>query len=186
MAPPSINPQRLAKLQLQLRDYESAMRRIYEDAVITPTRPLVLTYTLGTTGRRIGEVLQLTTEDIMWQDKRILWRIEKKKAPEVLSLPASDRLLRLLDRYIRLNGVAYRLFDVSRQQAWLDVKRTLARYGLAGWRPHDLRHAFALKILLDTRDIEKTRRWLAHSDYRLILYYVKIVGLDFDRYPVEL
>ena len=181
-----IDPRRLAKIQLQLRDYEAVMRRIYEDAIITPTRALTLTYVLGATGRRIGEALQLTTEDILWQDKRILWHIEKKKAPEVLSLPASDRLLKLLDRYIRLNGVSFKLFEVSRQQAWLDVKKTLARYGLAGWRPHDLRHAFALKMLLDTRDIERTRRWLAHSDYRLILYYVRVVGLDFDRYPIDI
>lgn len=183
---PSVSVDRLARIQLQLRDYEEAMRRIYEDAWITPTRPLVLTRLLGATGRRLGEVLQLATADILWEEKRILWRIEKKREQEILSLPISERDLRLLDRYIRLNGISYRLFEISRVQAWRDVKKTLERYGLRGWRPHDLRHAFALKMLLETKDIEKTRRWLAHSDYRLILYYVRVVGLDFDRYPVEL
>lgn len=180
-----VSVRRIAQIQLQLKDYERAMTKIYDDAYLTPEWPLVLTYTLGATGRRLGEVLALRTVDIDFEQKRITWKIEKKRQEFYLALPASDRLLKLLDRYIRLNAVSYRLFDVSRQRAWYKIKQVLERYGLRGWRPHDLRHAFILKALLETRSIELVRRWVAHSKYDLLRQYADVVGLEFDKPIVE-
>ncbi|MEM4963171.1 MAG: site-specific integrase [Pyrobaculum sp.] len=183
---PSISVRRLSQIQLQLKDYVKAMEKIYDDAYLTPEWPLVLTYVLGATGRRLGEALALRTIDIDWEAKRIMWKIEKKRQEFYLALPASDKLLKLLDRYIRLNAVSYRLFDVSRQRAWYKVKQVLARYGLRGWRPHDLRHAFILKALVETKSLELVRRWVAHSKYDLLRQYADVVGLEFDRPLVEL
>lgn len=181
-----VSVRRLSQIQLQLKDYIRAMEKIYDDAYVTPEWPLVLTYVLGATGRRLGEVLMLKTTDIDWESKRITWRIEKKRGEYYLTLPASERLLRLLDRYIRLNAVSYRLFDVSRQRAWYKIKQVLARYGLQPWRPHDLRHAFILKALLETKSLELVRRWVAHSKYDLLRQYADVVGLEFDKPIVEL
>ncbi|MEM4964881.1 MAG: site-specific integrase [Pyrobaculum sp.] len=183
---PGISVRRIAQIQLRLRDFEQAMEKIYDDAYLTPEWPLVLTYVLGATGRRLGEVLALKTTDIDWEAKRITWKIEKKRQEFYLALPASDRLLKLLDRYIRLNAVPYRLFDVSRQRAWYKIKQVLARCGLRGWRPHDLRHAFILKALVETKSLELVRRWVAHSKYDLLRQYAEVVGLEFDRPLVEL
>ncbi|MEM4439141.1 MAG: site-specific integrase [Pyrobaculum sp.] len=181
-----VSARRLSQIQLQLKDYVTAMEKIYDDAYLTPTWPLTLAYVLGATGRRLGEALALKTTDIDWEAKRITWKIEKKRREHYLALPASDKLLKLLDRYIRLNGVGYRLFDVSRQRAWYKVKQVLAEYGLVGWRPHDLRHAFILKALIETKSLELVRRWVAHSKYDLLRQYAEVVGLEFDRPLVEL
>ncbi|MEM3997697.1 MAG: site-specific integrase [Pyrobaculum sp.] len=181
-----LSARRIAQIQLQLKDYERAVTKIYDDAYLAPTWPPVLTYTLGATGRRLGEVLALRTVDIDWEAKRITWKIEKKRHEFYLALPASDKLLKLLDRYIRLNAISYRLFDVSRQRAWYKVKQVLEMYGLVGWRPHDLRHAFILKALIETKSLELVRRWVAHSKYDLLRQYAEVVGLEFDRPLVEL
>ena len=182
----NLSARRIAQIQLQLKDYERAMTKIYDDAYLTPTWPLTLTYVLGATGRRLGEVLALKTTDIDFEQRRITWKIEKKRQEYYLALPASDKLLKLLDRYIRLNAVSYRLFDVSRQRAWFKVKQVLARYGLHGWRPHDLRHAFILKALIETKSLELVRRWVAHSKYDMLRQYADVVGLEFDKPIVEL
>ncbi|MGC9107881.1 MAG: hypothetical protein ACP5IE_06805 [Infirmifilum sp.] len=118
--------------------------------------------------------------------KRITWRIEKKREDYRLALPASDKLLSLLRRYITINGISHRLFDVNRQAAWKQVKKTLERYCLAGWRSHDLRHAFILKALLETKSLELVRQWVAHSDYDLLSYHARAVGLEIDRPLVDL
>ena len=180
-----VSARRLAQIQLQLKDYVRAMEKIYDDAYVTPEWPLVLTYTIGATGRRLGEVLALKTTDIDWEAKRITWKIEKKRSDYYLALPASERLLKLLDRYIRLNAVSYKLFDVSRQRAWYKVKQVLERCGLHGWRPHDLRHAFILYALINTKSLELVRRWVAHSKYDLLRQYAEVVGLEFDRPLVD-
>lgn len=52
-----------------------------------------------------------------------------------------------------------RVFPISYRHAYNLVRRA------TGFRPHDLRYLFVMKILIETRDIEKTRRWLAHSSY---------------------
>jgi len=96
----------------------------------------------------------------------------------------SPRVEDVLRRYITLNGVADRLFPVTLRQGQYDVKRTLGEVGLHGWRVHDLRHAFILEALLNTKSIEVVRRWTQHSSYRELLEYARVVGMEVDRPPV--
>jgi integrase len=147
-----------------------------------PRRDRVLTYVLGATGRRLGEVLLLTTRDIDFEKHVITWRILKKRRPDYyVTLPLSQRLEEVLRRYIVFNAVADRLFPVSRRQAHYDVKKVLEEVGLRGWRPHDLRHAFILEALLNVRSIELVRRWTQHGSYKMLLEYARIVGMEIDR-----
>jgi integrase len=174
-----VNPR---EVYLNLEHYRSAMERLYKLIWQIPRRRWVLTYTLGATGRRLSEVLQLTTRDIDFERHVITWRIlKKRRADYYVTLPASQRLEEVLRRYIVFNAVSDRLFDVSRRQAEYDVKKALEEVGLHGWRPHDLRHAFILEALLNTRSIELVRRWTQHSSYRLLLEYARIVGMEIER-----
>ena len=170
------------EVYLNIDAYRQAMERLYKLIWQIPKRHWVLTYVLGATGRRLGEVLLLTTRDIDFQNRTITWRIlKKRRADYYVTLPMSARLEDVLRRYIVLNGVADELFPVSRRQAEYDVKRTLNEVGLYGWRPHDLRHAFILEALLNTRSIELVRRWTQHSSYKLLLEYAKIVGMEVEK-----
>jgi len=75
----------------------------------------------------------------------------------------------------------FRLFPVTKRQLQYDVKKALGEVGLKGWRVHDLRHAFILEALLNTKNIELVRRWTQHSSYKQLLEYARVVGLEIDR-----
>lgn len=167
---------------LNLDAYRQAMERLYRLIWQVPRRRWVLAYTMGATGRRISEVLLLTTRDIDFERRTITWRIlKKRRADYYVTLPMSARLEEVLRRYIVFNGVTDALFPISRRQAEYDVKKALEEVGLRGWRPHDLRHAFILEALLNTKSIELVRRWTQHSSYKMLLEYARIVGMEVDR-----
>lgn len=170
------------EVYLSLDLYRQAMERLYRLCWQTPVRRYVLTYTLGATGRRISEVLLLTTRDLDFERHVATWRILKKRRPDYyVTLPLSQRLEEILRRYIVFNGVSDALFPISRRQAEYDVKAVLEEVGLRGWRPHDLRHAFILEALLNVKSIELVRRWTQHSSYKELLEYARVVGLEIDK-----
>ena len=177
---------RVREIYLDLSRYEQLLEKLVKDAWTRPTRPPVLTLTLAATGRRVGEVLRLRTRDIDFDRGQVTWYIEKKRGEYYVTLPAPRRLLDVLQKYITWNGVADLLFPVSRTQAYFDVKKTLDRYGLKAWRPHDLRHAFILKALLETRSIELVRRYTQHVSYKELLEYARVVGMELERPPFEI
>jgi integrase len=173
---------RIRDVYLNIDAYRAAMERLYRLIWQIPRRRWVLTYTLGATGRRIGEALLLTTRDIDFERHVITWRIlKKRRADYYITLPASQRLEEVLRRYIVFYAVSDRLFDISRRQAEYDVKKALEEAGLRGWRPHDLRHAFILEALLNSKSIELVRRWTQHGSYKMLLEYARVVGLEVDK-----
>ncbi len=173
---------KIHEVYLNLDAYRQAMERLYRLCWQMPIRRYVATYLLGATGRRIGEVWLLTTRDIDFERNVIMWRILKKRQKDYyVALPTSPRLRDVLMRYITFNGIGDKLFHVSKRQLQYDVKKTLQEVGLHGWRPHDLRHAFILEALLNTKSIELVRRWTQHSSYKELLEYARVVGLELDR-----
>jgi len=173
---------RAREVYLSLDAYRSAMEKLYRLALQAPLRRRALTYLLGATGRRISEALALTTRDLNFEKRQITWRILKKRRPDYfITLPMSPRVEDVLRRYIVLNGVSDRLFPVTLRQGQYDVKKTLDEIGLYGWRVHDLRHAFILEALLQTRSIELVRRWTQHSGYKELLEYARVVGMEVDK-----
>jgi integrase len=150
----------IREVYLNLEAYRGAMERLYRLCWQMPIRRYVVTYLLGATGRRIGEVWLLTTRDVDFERNVITWRILKKRQKDYyVTLPMSAKLRDVLMRYITLNAVSDRLFPVSKRQLQYDVKKTLEEVGLRGWKPHDLRHAFILEALLNSKSIEQVRRW---------------------------
>jgi integrase len=176
---------KIHEVYLNLETYRQAMQKLYRLCWQTPVRRYVATYILGATGRRIGEVALLTTRDIDFERGAITWRILKKRHSDYyVTLPMSPGVRDVLMRYITLNAVGDRLFPVSKRQLQYDVKKTLSEVGLRGWKPHDLRHAFILEALLNSKSIEQVRRWTQHSSYRELLEYARVVGFEVDRPPV--
>jgi integrase len=173
---------KIHEVYLNLDAYRMAMERLYRLSWQMPIRRYVAAYLLGATGRRIGEVWLLTTRDIDFERGTITWRILKKRRLDYyVTLPMSPRARDVLMRYITFNGIGDKLFPVSKRQLELDVKKAFNEVGLRGWRPHDLRHAFILEALLQTRSVELVRRWTQHSKYNELLEYARVVGLEIDR-----
>ena len=172
----------IREVYLNLDAYRAAMEKLYRMCLQLPRRDRVATYVLGATGRRLGEVWQLTTRDIDFERRTITWRVLKKRRQDYyVTLPMSPRLEEVLRRYITLGGIGDSLFPVSKRQLQYDVKKTFNEVGLYGWRVHDLRHAFILEALLQTKSIELVRRWTQHSSYKELLEYARVVGMELDK-----
>ena len=172
----------IREVYLNLDVYRAAMEKLHRLCWQTPMRRYAAAYLLGATGRRIGEAWLLTTRDIDFERGAIMWRILKKRDKSYyVTLPMSPRLKDVLLRYITFNGIGDRLFPVSKRQLQYDVKRALEEVGLHGWRVHDLRHAFILEALLQTKSIELVRRWTQHSSYKMLLEYARVVGMEVEK-----
>jgi len=173
---------RIHQIYVHLEDYRRFMERLYRRAYEKPVDKYVFAYTLGATGRRMSEVLALTTDAIDFERGVATWRVLKKHDPGYyVTLPLSPRLADLLKRYIAFNAVSHVLFPVPRQTAWRWVKSVMHELGLYGWRPHDLRHAFILEALLNVKSIELVRRWVQHATYKQLLEYARVVGMEVDK-----
>ena len=172
----------IREVYLNLETYRQAMEKLYRLCWQAPVRRYAAAYLLGATGRRIGEVWLLTTRDVDFERGTITWRIlKKRRGGYYVTLPMSAKLRDVLMRYITFNAVGDKLFPVSKRQLQYDVKKALQEVGLYGWRVHDLRHAFVLEALLQTKSIELVRRWTQHSTYKELLEYARVVGLEIDR-----
>jgi len=78
--------------------------------------------------------------------------------------------------------VCSRINDSATLGQFLEVvKKALGEAGLKTWRVHDLRHAFILETLLNTKNIEQVRRWTQHSSYKELLEYACVVGLEIEK-----
>lgn len=174
-----MSERRLYELRLRLEDFENLVEDLDKKLAKTPRLDYFLPYTLAVSGRRLGEVLRLTTVDVHENEGTVTWHIEKKRGEYPLTLPMPRRWFIHYSNYVLANKITYEVFSVSPVTAWRIVRR------VTGFKPHDLRHLFALEALIRTRDIELVRRWLAHSDYDMVNYYVKVVGLEVRSHPFE-
>lgn len=159
-------------------------------------RDKVLVRLLWKTGRRIGEILQLKVADINFEDRNILWNIEKKKKKDFKRLkPIDDFTLRLLRYYIKEEQL--RPFDcvlygmnpqtpISRQRAFQIVRRTCQKAGIYNVgnkkpHPHHFRHSFAIDIVKRARnasDIRKLQMLLEHTSLSTTENYLQFASED--------
>ncbi len=126
------------------------------------------------TGLRLGEVLALKVEDIDFKRGVLRVRQEKKRREFLREVIVPEELLIILRNYIRSSGLKKgdRLFNISDRMVREVVYRLSSKYLGRRVRPHALRHAYAMRILSKTRNLEYVRRLLGHSDYSTLKVYL--------------
>ncbi|WP_052885761.1 site-specific integrase [Vulcanisaeta distributa] len=149
---------KVGELRLYLDDYEQLIRELLDKSVRSPRIKYFLPLTLALSGRRIGEVLRLAVKDIDFEEHKVTWWIEKKRQAMYLTLPMPSRWFTIAQDYIVLNKITNELFPISRITAWRVVTDVTSELIGVRLSPHDLRHLFAMKALLDTKDYELVRR----------------------------
>jgi len=147
--------------------------------------PLVLVAFLAYTGARISEALQATTEDLFFD--RGLIRIRGVKGGGFRVVPVPPEVLYLLQRYIIFRGRGDLLFPMSRQAAGETVRRETRRLIGCSLSPHLLRHAYAIKLLVqDGWAPNEVREVLGHRRIRTTEVYAAYVGYSAPRRSVSL
>jgi len=105
---------------------------------------------------------------------------EKKREEFTRVVPVPSRLFwDIMERYSR--RMPHReslLFDISDRQARNIVYKFSLRYLRMKFRPHAIRHSYALFILKTTRDLEVVGRLLGHSDYKWLRVYLNYTQED--------
>jgi len=149
---------------------------------ISNTKHLCMLYTLYGAGLRLGELLGLRVEDVLWDRMQMLVKGGKGRKDRVVML--SDTLKGLLERYFDEYQPEYWLFEGLKSgtayspRSVQNIVRQAAKN--AGVRkkvtPHTLRHCFATHLMdggLDSRFIQEL---LGHKDIKTTLIYTHVTN----------
>jgi len=177
-------PRKTMKLE-DVPKYEAlvdAVRRAYSDVdkARYRLRDLALVSVLVFTGCRLGEALKLKLGDLDFKEKTVKIRQEKKREEFIRVVPVPSRLFwDIMERYSkRIPHKESRLFEISDRQARNIVYKFSLRYLRMKFRPHAIRHSYALFVLKTTKDLEAVRRLLGHSDYKWLRVYLNYTQED--------
>jgi len=142
-------------------------------------------------GRRVSEVLLLTKEDILWNDRKIIFNILKRKRPVKELKPVDEETMKMLDLYVNgpvsLRGIrkkmtGNRLFPVTRQYVFKMIRKLGAQVGITQvgtkkLHPHHLRHSFAVhqvRFNIKTADdLRKLQMYMGHANISTTAHYLQ-------------
>jgi integrase/recombinase XerD len=154
-------------------------------------RDRVLLQIMYRCGRRVSEVLMLTTDDILWNDKKIIFNILKRKKPIKELKPIDDETLELLRSYVGgktgIKGLKKKargntLFPVTRQYVFklirsLGQKTGIEYVGNKKLHPHHLRHSFAVHQVKNNiktaEDLRKLQMYMGHANMATTAHYLQ-------------
>ena len=132
--------------------------------------------TLGETGCRINELLQIKCEDIRKGYAEIFTKGKLRR----IYIP--DKLQSNLIEYITNNHLEGILFDCTRQNVYQMLKKFARRFGISEKvvYPHSFRHMFAIEFLKRNKDISLLSSILGHENISTTQIYLKL-GSDEQR-----
>ena len=135
-------------------------------------RDLCIEGLLATTGVRTSELLLLKKSDFDFDSGIVTVTQLKKKGEFVRQTVISQDLKHLLKDYLKDKEQNERIFDLSRRQV-LNITHKYTEEILGKrFRNHAFRHAYAIRILEKTRDIELCRRLIGHSRLETVKIYL--------------
>jgi len=135
-------------------------------------RDLCIEGLLATTGIRTSELLLLKASDFDFDTNLITITQLKKKGEFVRQTVMSQDLLPYVRDYVRLFKDDELVFRMTRRQVLNITHRYTEEILGRRMRNHAFRHAYAIRILEKTRDIELCRRLIGHSRLETVKIYL--------------
>ena len=139
-------------------------------AALTPSNRIVCRVCLHT-GLRVGDVLELRTEQL----KRQFWVVEAKTGKK----RRVNLTQELLDEVRAQAGTVWAFpgrkpgKHRTRQAVWADVKRAAKAFRLRqNVAPHSFRKCYAVELMRQHGDIKRVQRALNHSDQATTMVYI--------------
>ena len=146
-------------------------------------------YLISRTGRRVSEVVRcLKPNDIDFENNLINFTILKRKRPVKELKAVSPKLIKVLKRYIKNEGIkpdSY-IFPISRQRVDTVLKKVADGVGLGSIGKkrihiHILRHSFAIegaKKAESPADLVQLKDMLGHARIDTTMFYLKFNPQD--------
>ncbi len=154
-----------------------AMQKKYRAEEVS-LRDLCIEGLLATTGIRTSELLLLSKKDFDTSTGLITVTQLKKKGEFVRQTVLSQDLQPYIEAYLKLFKKDDRIFNLTRRQV-LNITHKYTEEVLGRkMRNHAFRHAFAIRILEKTRDIELCRRLIGHSRIETVKIYLDFAITD--------
>lgn len=135
-------------------------------------RDLCLIGLLATTGMRTSELLSLTPSDFNFEEGLITIKQLKKKGEFVRQTVISPDLKPYLKEYVSIFPTDTPIFSLTRRQVLNITHRYTEDILGRRYRNHAFRHAYAIRILEKTRDVELCRRLIGHSRIETVKIYL--------------
>lgn len=160
----------------EARSYK-LMPNLYGSVYFDYLEPMVI-LSLNT-GLRRGELLKLVWDDINLSEKILTVRAANSKSRKVRYIPLNDEAALVISNwrgsvasdkgfvFANKDGKPY----VSIKKAWMKI---LSKAEISNFRWHDLRHAFASKLVMRGVDLNTVRELLGHSDLQMTLRYAHL------------
>lgn len=128
-------------------------------------------------GLRISEALNITVNDIMHKENKLLITTLKRKNHPIIPVIVSENIINNIQGYIRNNpAINGRIWKFSRQYAWKMFKSICVKAGLnPKYSPHAMRHAHGVMIAdITNGNMIEIKNRLRHSSIRSTEHYVHI------------
>ncbi|MDH5806775.1 MAG: tyrosine-type recombinase/integrase [Candidatus Methanomethylicaceae archaeon] len=141
-------------------------------------RDLCLIGLLATTGMRTSELLVLTPLDFNFKEGLINIKQLKKRGEFIRQTAISPDLKPYLEKYVSLFNENENIFKLTRRQV-LNITHKYTEEILGKkFRNHAFRHAYAIRILEKTRDVELCRRLIGHAKIETVKIYLDFTIKD--------
>ena len=125
-------------------------------------------------GLRVSECLNLTVQDILYSENKLLIKTLKRKGHPIFPIIIPGNLIKELEEYIQKYEITNRIWPFSRQFAFKIFKQVCKKAHLnSNYSPHAARHFHGVMIadLTNGNMIEiKTR--LRHASIRSTEFYI--------------
>jgi integrase/recombinase XerD len=153
------------------------MRKRHEAGEVS-LRDLCIEGLLATTGIRTSELLLLRKKDFDLTTNLITVTQLKKKGEFFRQTVLSRDLQPYIAEYLKLFDREEKIFKLTRRQILNITHRYTEEILGRRIRTHAFRHAFAIRILEKTRDIELCRRLIGHSRIETVKIYLDFAISD--------
>lgn len=122
------------------------------------------------TGLRISEIARVSYKDIDGLNLYVKGKGSKDRTV-FLTKRLKDKIDEFATDYNRLSGP---LFKVNDKTARVQLQRAFKKYSGIHMTPHQLRHSFAVRLLIAGCDLMTIQKLLGHSDISTVQIYLQI------------
>ena len=150
------------------------INNIIDKAASERDRTFMIINTLAKTGVRVSELISITPQDILFDEKQI---INRGKVDKIRNIDVPNDLLISLrmfmkNKHVRTNK---RIFPVTRDAIYKMTKR------IAKTNPHTFRHSYAVELLRKTKNIRFVQVQLGHSSLSTTQVYLRFMDFQEDK-----
>jgi len=128
-------------------------------------------------GMRISEILSLKKKDFI-SAEFVRFHQKKKKTKYIREIIVPTTIRPYVSKLLKQLRDDERLFKFTRQNAWKLIKKITEKVLKRSVRPHAFRHAIAIRLLQETKDVDLVRRQLGHSRLDITTVYLNYTLRD--------